>query len=135
MGGMEVALVGTDDARRCTCLDHCPHLAKIRRGLSRHDPSSGVAFVGAVEAESNDANHLAEVGFAQAGVGAGSAARAAIETFFDAPQQDLVIDVGRLWMQSEHLFESHAPLTSSGQYRVARACTVTFASTRSLMAV
>ena len=64
MGGVEVALTCTDEAGRRTRFDHCPHEAKIRRSLPGHDAAGGVAGVGAVEAQSNDAHHLLDIGFA-----------------------------------------------------------------------
>jgi hypothetical protein len=57
MGGVEVALLGTDDAGRRTGVDARPHEAEIRCRLPRNDARGGVARVGTVEAESNVANH------------------------------------------------------------------------------
>jgi len=114
MGGVEVALVGTDDAGRCTGFDHRPHEAKIRRGLPRHDPAGGLAHVGAVEAEANDANHLVDIGFAQACVGAGRTTGGTVETLVDTAQESVVIHAGGLWMQLDDLLKGHVcPLSRS----------------------
>jgi hypothetical protein len=79
MGGVEVALACTDGAGRRTGFDHCPHEAKIRRRLPGHDAAGGVALVGAVETQSNDAYRLLDIGFAQAGVGTGRTAGSTVE--------------------------------------------------------
>ena len=98
MGGVEVALIGTDGAGCRTRFDRCPHEVKIRRCLARHDPAGGVACVGAVEAQPNGANHLAHIGFAQAGVGARRTAGATVETLLHTAQESVAIDPGRPWM-------------------------------------
>jgi hypothetical protein len=115
MGRMKVAFLGTDGAGRRTRLDHCPHEAKIRRRLPRHDAAGGVAHVGAVEAEANDANHFVDIGFAQARVGAGGAAGGTVETLVDAAQESVAIKAAaRLWVQLDDLLISHvSPLSGS----------------------
>jgi hypothetical protein len=107
MGGVEVALACTDDAGRRTGFDHCPHEAKIRRGLPGDDAAGGVASVGAVEAQSNDAYHLLNIGLAQAGVGTGRATGGTVETLLYTTDESVPIDPGRLWMQLDDLLKGH----------------------------
>jgi hypothetical protein len=107
MGGVEVALGCTDAAGRRTGFDHCPHEAKIRRGLPGHDAAGGVARVGAVEAQSNDAYHLLDIGFAEAGVGTGRTAGGTVETLLYTAHESVAIDSGRLWMQLDDLLKGH----------------------------
>ena len=107
MSGVEVALIGTDDAGCRTGFDHRPHQAEIRQRLPRHDSAGGVALVGAVEAEPYDTQHLAYIGLTQAGVGAGRTAGGAVETLPDAAQQRVLIHLGRPRMQLDDLLKGH----------------------------
>src|SRR5438477_7720934 len=75
--------------------------------LPRDDLSRCSAHNSAVQRTPNDADQILRIGFAQACIGASGTARAAVETLFDTAQEDVVIQVRRLWMQLEDLFERH----------------------------
>jgi hypothetical protein len=107
MGCVEVALGGTDEAGRRRGFDRRPHKAKIRRSLPCHDPASGVTRVDAVEAQPNHANHLLDIGFAQARVGAGRTASGTVETLVDTAQESVAIKISRLRMQLDDLLKGH----------------------------
>jgi hypothetical protein len=104
---VEVALRGTRDARGRTSFEHRSHQAEIRHGLPRHDSASGVALVGAVIAESDDAQHLGHVGLAQARVGARRTTGGAIETLIDTPQERLAVHLAGAWMEFDDLAKGH----------------------------
>ena len=107
MSGVPLALITTGLTGRGTGLDHCPHDAKIRRGLTDHDPGGSAAGVGAVEAEANAAHHLVDVVFREIGVGATCAAGGALEALFDTAQERVVIDSCRLWMCVDYVLNRH----------------------------
>ena len=107
MSGMPLALITTGLTGRRTGLDHCPHDAKIRRGLADHDPGGSGACVGAIEAEANAAHHLVHVVLREIGVGATRAAGRAIEALFDTAQERVVIDSCRLWMCLDYVLHRH----------------------------
>jgi hypothetical protein len=107
MGGMPLALITTGLAGRRTGLDHCPHDAKIRLGLTDHDPGGSGARVGAVEAQANATHHLVHVGLREIGVGATRAAGGTVEALFDTAQERVVIDTCRLWMRLEYFLNRH----------------------------
>jgi hypothetical protein len=112
MGGVEIALGGTDEAGLRTGFDHRPHEIEVGRGLPCHDAGGGVALVGAVLAEPNDAEHLVDVGLAQAGVAAGRTAGATVETLVDAAQERVAIHPSRVWMHLDDLVKGHvAPMS------------------------
>ena len=114
MSGMPLALITTGLTGRRTGLDHCPHDAKIRRGLADHDPGGSGACVGAIEAEANAAHHLVHVVLREIGVGATRAAGRAIEALFDTAQERVVIDTCRLWMCLDYVLNRHV-LSSLGR--------------------
>jgi hypothetical protein len=114
MSGMPLALITTGLAGRRTGLDHCPHDAKNRRGLTDHDPGSCGAGIGAVEAEANAAHHLVHVVLCEIGVGATRAAGRAVEALFDAAQERIVIDSCRFWMRLDYVLNRHV-LSSLGR--------------------
>jgi len=107
MSCMTLALITTGLAGRRTGLDHCPHDAKIRLGLTDHDPCGSGAGVGAVEAEANAAHHLVYVVLREIGVGATRAAGGAVEALFDTAQKRVVIDTCRLWMCLDYVLNRH----------------------------
>ncbi len=61
VGSVPFTLLGTGEADHCTRFDDCADRAQIRRGLPSHDTARGVARVGAVEAEPNDADQLRQI--------------------------------------------------------------------------
>lgn len=107
MSGMPLALITAGLTGRRTGLDHCPHDAKIRRGLTDHDPGGSGACVGAVEAEANAAHHLVHVILREIGVGATRAAGGAVEALFDTAQECALIDTCRLWMRLDYVLNRH----------------------------
>jgi hypothetical protein len=115
MGSMPLALITTGLAGRRARRDHCPEDAEIRRGLADRDPGSGVARVGAVEAETNAAHHRVHVVLREIGVGATRAAGATLEALFDAAQESVVIDTCRVRMCLEYVVNRHvrSPLLCS----------------------
>jgi hypothetical protein len=114
MGGMPLALITRGLTGRRTGLDHCPHDAKIRRGLTDHDPGGSAAGVGAVEAEANAAHHLVHVVLREIGVGTTRAAGGTVEALFDTAQERVVIDTCRLWMRLDYVLNRHV-LSSLGR--------------------
>jgi hypothetical protein len=107
MGGMPLALITTGLAGRGTGLDHCAHDAKIRCGLTDHDPGGSAAGVSAVEAKANAAYHLVHVVLREIRVGAARAAGATVEALFDTAQKRVVIDTCRLWMCLDYVLNGH----------------------------
>ena len=107
MGGMPLALITTGLTGRRTGLDHCPHDAKIRLGLTDHDTGGSSAGVGAVEAQANATHHLVHVVFREIGVGTTRAAGGTVEALFDTAQERVVIDTCRLWMCLEYVLNCH----------------------------
>src|ERR671935_2029216 len=75
--------------------------------LPRDDLSRCFAHISAVQRTPNDADQVLRIGFAHACIGASGTARTAVEALLDTPQEDFVIQVRRLWMQSENLFVRH----------------------------
>jgi hypothetical protein len=114
MSGMPLALITTGLAGRRTGLDHCPHDAKIWRGLTDHDTRGSGAGVGAVEAETNAAHHLAHVVLREIGVGATRAAGGAVEALFDTAKKRVLIDTCWLWMCLDYVLNRHV-LSSLGR--------------------
>src|SRR6476659_5013141 len=114
MGGMPLALITAGLAGCRAGLDHCPHDAKVRLGLTDHDPGGSGAGVGAVEAEANAAHHLVHVVLREIGVGATRAAGGTVEALFDTAQERIVIDTCRLWMCLDYVLNRHV-LSSLGR--------------------
>ena len=81
--------------------------AEVRLGLPDEDASGGLAGVGAVEAESNAANHLRHVWLCEVGVGAARARRRAVDAVFDAAHQQVTIENGGARVCLEHVANSH----------------------------
>ncbi len=107
VSGMQFALLGRGEAGCRTGFEHRGEKAEIRRALPRHDTTGCVAGIGAVEAESNDAEQLLHIPLAQTGVRAGGAAGGAIETLFDTTEERAAIQAGRLWVEFDDLLKSH----------------------------
>jgi len=107
VGGVPVALLRTHKAGDVTGFDHCADEAQIRRGLAGHDAAGRVAGVGAVDAETNAANHLPHVVLGEIGVGTTRTAGGTIEALGDTAQERGTIEARRLWMQLKDLLEGH----------------------------
>ncbi len=86
MSGMPLALITTGLAGRRAGLDYRSEDAKIRRGLTDHDPGGSGTRVGAVEAQANATHHLVHVGLREIGVGTTRAGCGAVEALFDTAQ-------------------------------------------------
>jgi hypothetical protein len=114
MSGMPLAFITTGLTGGRTGLDHCPHDAKIRRGLTDHDPGGSAAGVGAVEAEANTTHHLVHVVLREIGVGTTRAAGGTVVALFDTAQERVVIDTCRLWMRLDYVLNRHV-LSSLGR--------------------
>jgi hypothetical protein len=123
VGGMAIALLGTDEASLRTCFDHGADKPEIRGGLARHDSTGCVTGVGAVEAEANAANHFAHVLLGEIRVGTTRAADDTVEARLDTAHERIAILDGRLWMHPEDLLKVHvSPL--SFESRVPVLCSV-----------
>jgi hypothetical protein len=126
MGSMPLAFVTAGMAGCRASFDHRPEGAEIRRGLTYHDTGSGVAGVGAVEAEADAARHLVHVVLREIGVGTTRAAGGTVEALLDTVQERLVIDPCRLWMCLDYVLNCHVlssrvrPSTRSGNRRRVR---------------
>jgi hypothetical protein len=114
MGGVSVALLGTGEAGRRTGFDHRTDETEIRLGLACDDTSGCIACVGAVEAEANAADQLADVVLGEIGVGTTRAAGGAVKARVDTAQERLAIDAGLLWMQFDDLAKGHSLSSRSG---------------------
>ena len=114
VSGMPLALIATGVAGRRTGLDDCAHDAKIRLGLTDHDPGGSGTRVGAVEAQANATHHLVHVGLREIGVGTTRAGCGAVEALFDTAQERVVIDTRRLWMCLDYILKRH-DLSSLGR--------------------
>jgi hypothetical protein len=107
VGGMAIALFGTDEASHSTCFDHGADKAEIGGGLACHDSPCGVTGVGAVETEANAANHVAHVLLGEIRVGATRAAGDTVEARLDTALERVAILDGRLWMHQDDLLKVH----------------------------
>jgi hypothetical protein len=107
VGGMAIALLGTDETSHRTCFDYCADKAEIRGGLARHDPTGCATGVGAVEAEANAANHFAHVLLGEVRVGTTRAAGDTVEARLDTAFERVAILDGRLWMHPDDLLNVH----------------------------
>jgi hypothetical protein len=107
VSGVPVAFLGANEAGDGTGFDHCADEAQIRRGLTGHDAAGRVAGVGAVEAETDAANHLPHVVLGEIGVGATRTAGGAIEALGDTAQDCVAIEARRLWVRLKDLSKSH----------------------------
>src|SRR5439155_13665769 len=77
------------------------------RGLADQNAASGVADVGAVEAEANAAHQLRHVVLGEIGVGTARAASGTIDALADTAEEQVAIKAGRLWMQLDDLLKGH----------------------------
>src|SRR5204862_3160790 len=109
VGGVPVALPGTDETGDATGFDDCTDEAQVSCGLAGHDAAGRVADVGAVEAEANATHHLPHVVLSEIGVGTTRTAGGTIEALVDAAQHGVAIESSRVWMQLEDLVKGHVP--------------------------
>lgn len=107
VGGVPVALLRTREAGDGTGFDDCANETQIRRGLAGHDAAGRVAGVGAVEAETNAANHLPHVVLGEIGVGTTRTAGGTIEALGDTAQERVTIEARRLWVRLNDLSKGH----------------------------
>jgi hypothetical protein len=107
VGRMLVALLRARSTRDRARLGFRPEDADLRFGPPDEDSPRGLAGVGAVEAESNAADHLGHVRFGEVGIGATRARRRAVDALLDATQQPVTIEGGGTWMSSEHVSNGH----------------------------
>jgi hypothetical protein len=105
--GVPLALLRAGPTGRHARRDGRAEDGRIRSGLPRHGASGGVAGIGAIEAEPNDANQLLYVALGKTGVSTGSAAGAAVQALLDATNQHLAIHVRWLWVQLDYLLKPH----------------------------
>ena len=71
------------------------------------------ARIGAVEAEPSAADHLLDVGLAEAGVGAARARGSAVDAFVDAAQKQVAIEGDAARVRVEHFVNGHVSLLSA----------------------
>jgi hypothetical protein len=109
-----LALLATGAARGRAGFDHRANDVEIGRGLAYHDPTGGLAGVGAVEAKADAVHQLAYVVLGEISVGAGRAAGRAVEALGDTAQDRVAIEVRWLWMRLDDLFSCHVPSLSRG---------------------
>jgi hypothetical protein len=102
-----VALLGAGDACDCAGLDRRADEPDVRTTLARRDPRGRVADVGAVEGDTDHADQRAHVVLSQARVGAGGAARSAIDAFLGASEKPLANIACRQRVQLDDLAKGH----------------------------
>ena len=107
--GVAVAFFGAGETRYRAGLDHCADQSEIRLGLPGDDVAGGVAGIGAVGAEPNDAKHLVHVVLAQAGVAACCTAGGTVEALGDTAEASVEVKTDRTWMQLDDLLKGHRP--------------------------
>ena len=109
---MALALITTGLAGRHAGFDHRAKDGKIRRGLTRHDPSGSGAGVGAIEAKTDAAHHLANIVLREIGVGTTCTAGTTVQALLDTANERLAIDAYRLRMCLYYVFNCQVPLLS-----------------------
>ena len=92
MAGVRLAL----RSAASTCLDagqeHRSHQFRVSHTPTAHDPSSGSAYIGAVEIEADDAAaELLHVLLQETGISAHGADAGALEAFVHAVDNDLIV--------------------------------------------
>ena len=105
--GVTVALLGADAAGRRAGLHRRAKHADVALGLARRDAAGGVAQLGAVETETDAADHGLDVGLGQIGVRAGGAGGVAVGALLDAADERVAIAVGRMRMRVDDLSNGH----------------------------
>jgi len=104
-----LTFLGAGAARNQAELDGGAEDVWICLGLPDQDAAGGVASVGAVEAETDAADHLPDVRLGQIGVGTTRAGRSAEGAVFDAPQQQLSVESAGPWVCLDHVSIRHVP--------------------------
>ena len=101
--GVVLALLGAQPARFGASLKSGPshHWLKLR--LPRDDPPRSSAHVGAVEAHSDTAPHMADHFLAEAGIGAGGAGLGAVKAGLDALHWGWLVHHGLARVGLDHL--------------------------------
>jgi hypothetical protein len=107
MPGVSLALLGTGATCCRARLDRCSAHAGVRLGLPRHDATSRLAEVRAVEAEANAADQVRDGFLSKARVRAARAGRRTVEALVDAPQEHLTIEARRPRMHFDHSSNCH----------------------------
>jgi hypothetical protein len=113
---MPRALLGARRARRPARRDHGPKERGIARGLTGDDAAGSDARIGAVQAETDTAGHLRNVGLGQVGVRADRAGGGALHTCLYAARGRADIP-SRVWMRCEQLLDGHR-ISSCSIYHV-----------------
>jgi hypothetical protein len=116
VGGVLLALLGARPAGCRAGLDRRAEDAEVRLGLPDEDAGGGLADVGAVEAESNAADHLPTSGYARS-ASAQLVRRRALDALIDAAQRQVTIENAGARVGSEHVPNRHV-LSSSSSCRV-----------------
>jgi hypothetical protein len=107
VGSVLLALLGARPTGCRAGRDRRAEDAEVRLGLPDEDAAGGLADVGAVEAESNAADHLPHVRLCEVGVGAARARRRAFDALFDAAQQQVTIENAGVRVCLEHVSNRH----------------------------
>jgi len=113
VGRMPVTLLRADAARLSASFDHRPCEFWLELGLPAEDVSGGGAHVGAVQTQTDAADHRRNVVLGEVGVCVGGAALGAVEAGLDAHNQRAGLDRRSLRMRRQQLLSvSHNSLPS-----------------------
>ncbi len=104
---VSIALLGAGDAGGCTSLNRRADEPDVRTTLARRNPRGCVADIGAVEGDTDHTDQRAHVVLSQARVGAGGAARSAIDAFLGASEEQLADVACRQRVQLDDLAKRH----------------------------
>jgi hypothetical protein len=118
VGGVLLALLGARPTGCRASLDLSAEDAEVRLGLPDEDAGGGLANVGAIEAESNAADHLRDVWLCEIGVGATRARRRALDAVIDAAQHQVTIENAGARVCCEHVPNRHVLSSFSSRRRV-----------------
>ena len=115
MSRVAIALLGRDDASQRAGFDHRADEAEVRGRLTTHDATGGITGVGAVEAKTNAAHHLAHILLGEIRVGTTRTANDTLKARVDTAQERAAILDGRPRMQLDDLVNLHvSPFSSDG---------------------
>jgi DNA-binding transcriptional ArsR family regulator len=110
-----LTFLGARPAGDRTGLDLRAENAEIRLGLSEEHATGGLAGVGAVQAETDAADHLLHIRLGEVGIGVTRARRRALDAVLDTAQKQLSIERVWPWVCGENLSNCHVlSLPSSG---------------------
>src|SRR6266550_9524310 len=107
VGGVLLALLGARPTGCRAGLDLRAEDAEVRLGLPDEDAAGGLTGVGAIEAESNAADHLRHVRLCEVGIGAARARRCAVDALIDAAHQQVTIENAGARVCLEHVSDRH----------------------------